>query len=121
MQTSRATEEITQRIHAISGVSVAVGSAIEGMASAIGQVDEVAIAIAAAVEQHNVTTAEINVRVRESVDTAAIVIGQIEEVSNMAETTGTIATDLDRLAGKLSHQVTHLRSETERLIGNLAA
>ncbi|MGL4976369.1 MAG: methyl-accepting chemotaxis protein, partial [Bosea sp. (in: a-proteobacteria)] len=121
MQTSKATEEITQRIHTISGVSVAVGTAIEGMATAIGQVDEVAVAIAAAVEQHNVTTAEINMRVRESVDTAGVVIGQIEEVSSMAETTGSIASDLDRLAGKLSHQVTHLRSETERLIGTLAA
>ena len=121
MQTSKATEEITQRIHTISGVSAAVGTAIEGMANAIGQVDEVAVAIAAAVEQHNVTTVEINMRVRESVDTASVVIGQIEEVSSMAETTGSIATDLDRLAGKLSHQVTHLRSETERLIGTLAA
>ncbi len=121
MQTSKATEEITQRIHTISGVSAAVGTAIEGMANAIGQVDEVAVAIAAAVEQHNVTTVEINMRVRESVDTASVVIGQIEEVSSMAETTGSIANDLDRLAGKLSHQVTHLRSETERLIGTLAA
>ena len=32
-----------------------------------------------------------------------------------------IATDLDGLASRLSHQVTHLRSETERLIGTLAA
>lgn len=121
MQTAKATDDIHARLAAVSQVSRYVLEAIDDMVQSITTVDSTAISIASAVEEHNVTTAEISERVREAVIGSANVVAQIEDMAIAAEATGTIAKDLDELASKLSGEASRLKSETSLLIERLTA
>jgi methyl-accepting chemotaxis protein len=83
--------------------------------------DEVSLSIAAAVEQHNVTTAEITQRVQHTADSAEKVALQITDVSGMADSTDEVAASLTGLASKLSDESHKLRNESTRFMTRLVA
>ncbi len=120
-QSARTTAEIQARIIAVSQVSGSVIEAIDDMRETIDRMDEVALSIAAAVEQHNVTTAEITARVQETADGAERVAQQISDVSTMADTTEEVAARLSGLADKMAGEAGSLRRESDRFMSRLVA
>src|SRR6201990_3435375 len=58
-QTAKATEEIADQIQAIRGATGAPSGAIREIGTTIGQIDEIATTIAAAVEEQGGSTKEI--------------------------------------------------------------
>ena len=61
-QTAKATEEIADQIQAIRDATGATAGAIQGIGATIGQIDDIATTIAAAVEQQGGSTEEIAVQ-----------------------------------------------------------
>jgi methyl-accepting chemotaxis protein len=120
-QSAKTTAEIQARIIAVSQVSGSVIEAIDDMRETIDRMDEVALSIAAAVEQHNVTTAEITSRVQETADGAERVARQISDVSSMADTTEEVAASLSGLAEKMANEAGSLRRESDRFMSRLVA
>lgn len=58
-QTAKATEEISQQIAAMQGVTAETVTAIQSISGTIAQLNEMALAIAAAVEEQGAATREI--------------------------------------------------------------
>jgi methyl-accepting chemotaxis protein len=120
-QSANATSEIQQRIGSILQVTDSVVGAIDQMGLTIDRVDEASLSIASAVEQHNVTTAEITARVEATANRAEEVARQINDVSLMADSTDEVATSLRSLAERLSDEANALRHESERFMQRIAA
>jgi methyl-accepting chemotaxis protein len=100
-QTARSTEEITRHIaevHAATGASV---SAVGRIEATIGEIDTIAGAIAAAVEQQGAATAEI----------ARNVTGTAGAANEMTERTG----DVSREAERTGRQAAEVLSDTRVL------
>jgi methyl-accepting chemotaxis protein len=120
-QSANATFEIQQRIGSILQVTDSVVGAIDQMGHTIDRVDEASLSIASAVEQHNVTTAEITARVEATANKAEEVARQINDVSLMADSTDEVAMTLNSLADKLAEEANSLRRESEKFMARLAA
>jgi methyl-accepting chemotaxis protein len=120
-QSANATSEIQQRIGSILQVTDSVVGAIDQMGHTIDRVDEASLSIASAVEQHNVTTAEITARVEATANRAEEVARQINDVSLMADSTDEVAMTLNSLAEKLAEEANSLRHESERFMARVAA
>jgi methyl-accepting chemotaxis protein len=120
-QSANATSEIQQRIGSILQVTDSVVGAIDQMGHTIDRVDEASLSIASAVEQHNVTTAEITARVEATANKAEEVARQINDVSLMADSTDEVATTLNSLAERLAEEANSLRRESERFMARVAA
>jgi methyl-accepting chemotaxis protein len=120
-QSANATSEIQQRIGSILQVTDSVVGAIDQMGHTIDRVDEASLSIASAVEQHNVTTAEITSRVEATANKAEEVARQINDVSLMADSTDEVAMTLNSLAEKLAEEANSLRRESERFMARVAA
>jgi methyl-accepting chemotaxis protein len=120
-QSANATSEIQHRIGSILQVTGSVVGAIEQMGKTIDRVDQASLSIATAVEQHNVTTAEITARVEETANRAEEVARQINDVSLMADSTDEVATTLNSLAVQLAEESKSLRRENERFMARIAA
>jgi methyl-accepting chemotaxis protein len=81
-QTAKATEEISQKIEAIQGVTKGAVTAIEEIGTIINQINDISNSIASAVEEQTATTNEIG----RSVDEAA------QGVNDIAKNIGGVAT-----------------------------
>jgi methyl-accepting chemotaxis protein len=111
-QTSRATEKITEQIRDMQDTTGASVSALRAIAGQIQQLEITAVSIATAVDQQSVAGRDL----AQSIDLAARgterVSGHIEEVRQMALSTGSAAsqvlssaTSLEAQAATLSQQV----------------
>ena len=90
-QTAKATETISQQIESIqTGTSGAVG-AIESISSTISRLDEIASAIAAAVEEQTATTGEITKSVQQVAQGTNETTQAMTEVRSATESTGQVA------------------------------
>ncbi|HUN39731.1 MAG TPA: methyl-accepting chemotaxis protein [Acetobacteraceae bacterium] len=93
-QTARSTEEITHHITQVqtaTGVSVAAVARIE---NTIGEIDAIATAVAAAIEQQDAATREIARNISETASAANAMTGRTGEVSHEARVTGRHASDV---------------------------
>jgi methyl-accepting chemotaxis protein len=125
-QTAQATDRIAQQISAIQGATAEAVSAVQGVVEAIASVDQVAGAIAAAVEQQGAATREIAASVqavtaRTDATTGAmrILVAEAEATSTQSDMVGRTATDVSRVAVDLRGEVDNflramLVGETER-------
>ncbi|MBK7643005.1 MAG: HAMP domain-containing protein [Planctomycetes bacterium] len=118
METSRATEEISQKISAIQGETRTAVDAIARIGAVISRVNEINTSIAAAVEEQTATTEEI----ARNVDEVARGTNQIAEgISGVAELakstsegatqTGETADEFSMMANSLSTLVKQFRYE----------
>jgi methyl-accepting chemotaxis protein len=111
-QTAKATDEISSQITSIQSLTGDVVTVIENVGRTIGQMDDIATAIAAAVEEQGATTTEIarNVQlaanrtteVSETVGGVAQVMGRSQESSTSM--VGSME-DLERRAGNLADRL----------------
>lgn len=120
-QTARATEEISQQIGQIQGVTGQAVTAIETIASRIREIDGVATTIAAAVEEQGAATQEIVRNVSQAAQGAADVTSTITGVADAAKGTGAAADQVLTAASELSLRSGHLRDEVTRFLATVRA
>jgi methyl-accepting chemotaxis protein len=115
-QTALSTREIATHIGEVrsaTGVSVA---AVAGIERTIGEIDAIAVSIAAAVEQQGTATAEIARNVAETAAAATAMTDNAREVSSEAEQTGRRAAEVCQDASGLNSAVSELRHSIIRVV-----
>lgn len=112
-QTAKATGEIGQQILAIQEATKESVGSIEEIGKTIASVNEIATAIAAAVEEQGMATGEIARNVQEAARGTQEVSSNISGVSQAATETGQTAAQLLSSANELSQQSETLRSQVE--------
>ena len=120
-QTAKATEEISQQIGQIQGVTGQAVSAIDMITARIREINGVATTIAAAVEQQGAATQEIVRNVSQAAAGTEQVTSNIGGVAKASEETGAAATQVLGAAGELSRQSEHLGAEVSRFLGTVRA
>jgi len=120
-QTAKATGEIGQQILAIQGATKESVGSIQEIGATIASVNEIATAIAAAVEEQGMATAEIARNVQEAARGTQEVSSNISGVSQTAGETGQTATRLLTSANELSQQSESLRSQVEGFFAAIRA
>jgi len=108
-QTARSTEEITRHIGEVRSATNASVQAVARIEQTIGEVNEIATSIAAAVEEQGAATAEIARNVTETASAANQMTQRIDEVSGEAQQTGQHAAQVRDNAAGLDRQVSDLR------------
>ncbi len=112
-QTAKATGEISQQIVAIQEATKTSVGSIQEISATIASVNEIATAIAAAVEQQGTATGEIARNVQEAAKGTQDVSSNISGVSQAASAPGLPAARLLSSANELSQQSETLRSQVE--------
>ncbi len=120
-QTAKATEEISQQIGQIQGVTGRAVTAIGGITGRIREIDDVAASIAAAVEQQGAATQEIVRNVAQASAGTHAVTGNIAGVAQASEETGAAASQVLAAASELSRQSEHLGAEVQRFLATVRA
>ena len=118
-QTAKATEDIAGQISAIQtevGNSV---SAIKGIASVIGEIDEISRRIASAMEQQDTATHEIARNVQEAARGTQEVTSNIAIVNQAAVETGGAANQVLTAASELGRQSNILQDELSTFIATI--
>jgi methyl-accepting chemotaxis protein len=118
-QTAKATEEISAQIASMQAATGETVGAIREIGETIKELDRVATAIAAAVEQQGSATQEIARNVQEAAHGTSAVTANIEAVSTAAGETGSAVGGLQGAAAELSQQAETLRHEVETFISKV--
>ncbi|MDB5359860.1 MAG: putative methyl-accepting chemotaxis protein, partial [Rhodospirillales bacterium] len=120
-QTARATEEIAQQIAAIQAATGAAVGAIKGIGQTIGEINEIATAIAAAVEEQSAATEEISRNVTHAAEGTEQVARKIGAVTLAAGETGSAAGQVLNAADELSRQSDTLERKVEDFLMQIRA
>ncbi len=120
-QTAKATDEIGQQILAIQAATKESVSSIQEIGATIASVNEIATAIAAAVEQQGMATAEIARNVQQAARGTHEVSGNIAGVSQAASETDQTATRMLSAANEISQQSDTLRTSVEGFFAAIRA
>ena len=120
-QTAKATDEISQQILAIQTATRQSVSSIQDIGATIASVNEVATAIAAAVEQQGMATAEIARNVQEAARGTHEVSSNIAGVSQAASETDQTAARMLTAANEISQQSDMLRTGVEGFFASIRA
>lgn len=120
-QTARATEQISAQVTSMQSATTEAVHAIDGVGKTIGFINEIATAIAAAVEEQDSATVEIARNVQEVSSGTAQLSQNIQGVNRSVEDTAVAADEVSRLATKLGVQSEGLRSSIDRLLTKIRA
>jgi len=115
-QTAKATEEISTQIKGIQDATRSSVVAIGSITSTIGEISDIASAIAAAVEEQGAATREIARNVEQASAGTSEVSTNISGVQQAAGETGQSATQVLEAASELSQQAEMLSSEVEKFM-----
>ena len=120
-QTAKATEEITGQVAAIQGATQSSVTAIKSIGTTIQRVNEIAAAIAAAVEEQGAATREIARNVQQASQGTNEVSRHISGVSQAAGQTGAAAGEVLDSAQMLARLSDDLKRDVDRFVGDLRA
>ena len=120
-QTGKATEEIAAQIAEVQNATQGTVGAIDGIGQTITSINEIAAAIAAAIEEQNATTGEITRNVQQAAHGTEEVSANIVQVSHAATQTGSAANQVLSASGDLSRQAESLRREVENFLADIRA
>jgi methyl-accepting chemotaxis protein len=120
-QTAKATEEIAAQIGGMQGATREAVTAIQNIGRTIGQMNEIAATIAAAVEEQDATTRSIAGNVQEAASGTDAVSRNIAGVSAEAGKAGVAAQQVLGGAGELAAQSDRLRTEVDRFLDRVRA
>jgi methyl-accepting chemotaxis protein len=120
-QTAKATEEITGQVDAIQGATRSSVTAIQSIGTTIQRLNEIAAAIAAAVEEQGAATREIARNVQQASQGTTEVSRHISGVSQAAGETGAAAGEVLDSAKTLTRLSDDLRRDVDRFVGDLRA
>ena len=115
-QTAKATGEISQHIAGLDGATQASVVAVEEIGHTLDEVAQVAVSVAAAIEQQTAATQEIARNVSESGMAVQEVTNRIAEVSRDAEATGQQAGRLRADSEAVAIDIAALRSALVRTV-----
>ncbi len=118
-QTAQATEEIGSQIAEIQTVTDGTVTAIQTIGRTINDVDSIAGAIAAAVEQQTAATQEIGRNIQQAAQGTRLVTDNISAVSGSAGEVGRAASEVLGAADSLSHDSDRLRERIQTFIGEV--
>jgi len=118
-QTARATEDISQQITAIQDETNGAVGAIEKIRAIIGEVNDIAMTISAAVEEQGISTEEIARNVQQAARGTQDVNQNIESVSKAVGETGLAASQVLNASKDMARQAEGLRREVERFLGEV--
>jgi methyl-accepting chemotaxis protein len=118
-QTARATQEITQQISAMQGATQEAVRAIGMIDRTVGQISQIATAIASAVEQQGAATQEITRNTQQAARGTAEVTQTIAGVNQTAGETGAAAAQVLSVAGELGRRAASLRSEVDDFLSSI--
>ena len=120
-RTAKATQEITGQITAIQTATNNVVEAIKGIGGTIGQVNEISVSIASAIEQQGAATQEIVRHTEEVANGTAEVSTNIGGVSRGIAATETAATRVLAATEELNKQTASLRAEVDHFLVDIQA
>jgi methyl-accepting chemotaxis protein len=120
-QTAKATSDIKTQIDDIQATTGHTVDAIRTIGGIIRQMNEIATAIASAVEEQGAATREIAANVHQAAQGTSAIATNIEGVSRAAGDTGAAATQLLGAAGGLSKQAETLRHDVDSFLANVRA
>jgi PAS domain S-box-containing protein len=120
-QTGKATEEISAQIAAMQNATRDTVAAIQSIGTTIGQINEIATTIAAAVEEQGAATQEISRHVQQVAAGTREVSGNIAGVTQAAGETGAASGRVLSAAGELSRQGEELRTQVARFLTEVRA
>jgi len=118
-QTARATEEITGQISAMQGATQEAVEAIGTIDRTVGEISEIATAIASAVEQQGAATAEITRNTERAAKGTAEVTETIVGVNQAAGETGAAAAQVLTVAGELAGRAETLRQAVDQFLASI--
>ncbi len=113
-QTSRATDDISRKIHAIQGDTASAVSAIRGIAEVVAQISAAQNTIASAVEEQTATTNEINRNLSEAASGASEIVQNVGGVATAAGETTRGANDTQQAASELARMASGLQDLVHR-------
>ncbi|UFW88456.1 methyl-accepting chemotaxis protein [Bradyrhizobium barranii] len=120
-QTARATDEISAQVNGMQGAMGDAIQAIDAISSTISSNNEIAIAIASAVEEQGVATREIARSIQQVAQGTQQVSHNIVGVNEAASLTGVAAGDVLGAADDLRQQSTGLRADVDRFLASVRA
>jgi methyl-accepting chemotaxis protein len=120
-QTAKATEDISTQIAAIQGQTGLAVDAIKAIGGTIRQMNEIASAIAAAVEEQGAATRDISHNIQLVARGTNGVATNIAGVNEAAQETGTAAGQVLTAADDLSRQADKLRTNVNGFLGKIRA
>jgi methyl-accepting chemotaxis protein len=120
-QTARATDDISEQIADIQKVAGDAIDAIKGIGSIIGEVNEVATAIAAAVEQQGAATQEITRSTQHAAQGTKNVSENITGVKTDADAAAAAAENVKQASETLETQSHRLGSQVTQFLGKIRA
>ncbi|EFH12874.1 methyl-accepting chemotaxis protein [Teichococcus cervicalis] len=120
-QTAKATEEISQQVGAIQGVTGQAVEAIRSIAAVVAEIDQTAAAIAAAVEEQGAATQEIARNIAGTAEAAASLSRETGVVRDAAEVSGRSAEQVRTVSGEVSSTSETLRNQLDRFLKGIQA
>jgi methyl-accepting chemotaxis protein len=120
-QTAKATDEIRQQIVSMQEVTTSAVSAIRNISSTIGEINDVATAIAAAVEEQGAATREIARNIQHAAGGTSEVSSNIIGVSSASTEAGAAATEVLGASDALRREADVLRAEIDAFLSNIRA
>ncbi len=120
-QTARATEQIAAQVSAIQGATQQAVGAVQEVGQAIGRMNEVASAIAAAVEQQGAATREIAGQVAMVAGQTQEAAGAMQQVSDASERAGGNSRSVLAAANDVAQVSDKLRLEVDQFLAAMNA
>ena len=120
-QTAKATDDIGTQIRAIQDSTRGAVDAIAAINAVIARIDEIATAVAVAVEEQNATTRDIAKNVQQAAKGTREVSGNIAGVTEAAGAAGNAASLVAEAAAGLAQQSQTLSEEVERFLARVRA
>ena len=115
-QTANATEEISAQIGSMQTATGDAVTAIRGISETIGKIDQIATAIAAAVEEQGVATSEISRSITEATNCTREANQNIEEVTGAVDMSSQQSNALLDASTALSSHAETMRTEVDRFL-----
>jgi methyl-accepting chemotaxis protein len=118
-QTAKATEEISAQVAAMQNATGEAVQAIGGIGGTIAAINQIATAIASAVEEQGAATREIARNVQQAAAGTGQVSSEIASVSRAAGAAGDSATSVRTAAEQLNEQASALRTGIDSFLANI--
>lgn len=120
-QTAKATESISQLILEVQSETTSAVSSVDGIGSVITRLEEISVAIAAAMEEQDATTQEVAHSINEASSGTQDVSASIEIVSEASQEAGAASNQVMASAGQLLEQADIMKEEVRRFIESVQA
>ena len=120
-QTASATDEIRKQIEEVQSASEEAVNSIGAISKAVGSLDEMNTAIAAAVEEQDATTREIARNTQTAADDGKHLASGIQEIAVAAQETGDSANSMLSTCQNLTQATDRMKSEVNRFLENIRA